>query len=413
MSAVEALPKTCAVAIVGGGTAGLSLAVALKKLGVQDILVLERAPEAGGVPRHCGHYPFGVREYKRLMKGPDYARRNLGETKAAGVRLFTGTTVTRLHPGGRLSLSTGAGRSELQARRVVLCTGVRESSRAQRFIGGQRPLGVMSTGALQEMVYLQGQRPFRRPVILGSELVSFSAIMTCRHLGIKPVAMIEERERITVRQFLRPYLALNGVALVLGAHDLRIVGERQVEAVRYVDSNGLPQEFKTDGVIVSGRFRPESALMRMGHLAVDQASGGPAIDQFGRCSDPAFFATGNLLRPVETSSWCWQEAVECAKRVAQDLERGDPVELASVPLSVAHPALKFVVPQRLVLTPREGGMKDMQIRLAEPVNGFLVATSGGQTLLKQRLNSRPERRILAPLPATGLSAPVTLSVEPL
>jgi len=42
-----------------------------------------------------------------------------------------------------------------------------------------------------------------------------------------------------------------------------------------------------------------------------------------------------------------------------------------------------------------------------------VATSGGKTLLKQRLNSRPERRILAPLPATGLSAPVTLSVEPL
>jgi len=414
MSGAKAVPETCDIAIVGGGTAGLSLATALKKLGVRDILVLEREPEAGGVPRHCGHYPFGLREYKRLMKGPDYARRNVEAAKAAGVRLFTGITVTALHPGGRLSLLGPAGKGTVQARRVVLCTGLRESSRAQRFIGGQRPLGVLSTGALQAMIYLQGLRPFRRPVILGSELVSFSAIMTCRHLGIKPVAMIEENERITVRQFMRPYPALKGVALVLGARDLRIMGERHVEAVRYIDSGGEPQEIVTDGVIVSGRFRPESALMRMGHLAVDQASGGPSVDQFGRCSDPAYFATGNLLRPVETSSWCWHEAAACAERVAQDLENNDLAEAPTVPLSAAHPAIKYVVPQRLAVSARQGGMDNMQLRLAEPVNGYLLATSGGKTLLKHRLRARPERRILAPLESllsAGLSAPVSLTIE--
>src|SRR3546814_11836007 len=63
---------------------------------------------------------------------------------------------------------------------LLLATGVRETSRAARLIGGARPLGVVTTGALQSLVYLAGRRPFERPVILGTELVSFSALLTCR-----------------------------------------------------------------------------------------------------------------------------------------------------------------------------------------------------------------------------------------
>ena len=58
------------VAIIGGGPAGLAAATALKSAGVKRVVVLEREAEAGGIPRHCGHPPFGVREFKRVMKGP-------------------------------------------------------------------------------------------------------------------------------------------------------------------------------------------------------------------------------------------------------------------------------------------------------------------------------------------------------
>ena len=68
---------------------------------------------------------------------------------------------------------------------------MRETSRAARLIGGEKPGGVMSTGALQGIVHLNRQRPFQRPVILGTELVAFSALLTCRHAGITPLAMVE------------------------------------------------------------------------------------------------------------------------------------------------------------------------------------------------------------------------------
>lgn len=400
-----ATKENVTVAVVGGGTAGLALASELMRLKVGKVVVLEREAEAGGVPRHCGHYPFGIREYARLMKGPDYAKRNREAAAALGVDIRTGTTVTKLHPGGELGLSASAGTTTLSADRVVLCTGVRESSRAERFIGGDRPNGIVSTGALQSMVYLEGIRPFRQPIILGSELVSFSAIQTCQHLGIRPVAMIEEMDRLIARRPLGLYLLVKSMPLYTGITNPRIIGRDRVEAVDFVDRTGQAKRIAADGVIVSGRFRPESALMRDGHLEVDPGTGGPVIDQFGRCSDPAYFAAGNLLRPAETSGFCRQEGIETARRVAHDLERGSTVDQGVVRIRTADPALRFVVPQRIDLSGAAGGMTHLYLGLNGPVRGTMAATAGAETLWKGRLNTQPVRRTQIPLDGIVRAAP--------
>lgn len=381
------------MAVVGGGTAGLALAAELKRSGVGKVIVLEREKTAGGIPRHCGHYPFGVREYGRLLKGPDYAQRNIETALKLGVEIRTRTTTTQLHPGGRLSLSTPQGLEEMQARRVVLCTGIRESSRPQRFIGGDRPQGVLSTGALQSMVYLNQVRPFLRPVIFGSELVSFSAIETCRHLGMKPVAMVEELDRIVTHKFIQPYLTIRGVPLHTGIREPWISGRKSVEALEFIDGSGDLQRIETDGIIISGRFRPEAALVRASHLDVDPGSGGPSIDQFGQCSDPSYYSAGNLLRPAETSGWCWREGVATAKRIAQDLSGPDAVAPESVKVTLSSPEIQFVLPQRLSLTGRPGGMDKMQIGLREPAQGVLKAFVGEKCIWSSSINSRPVRRI--------------------
>ncbi|MBF3016264.1 FAD-dependent oxidoreductase, partial [Pseudomonas aeruginosa] len=65
------------VAIVGSGPAGLAAAIELRRQGVARVCVLERDGEAGGIPRHCAHPPFGLREHGRLLTGPAYAQRNV------------------------------------------------------------------------------------------------------------------------------------------------------------------------------------------------------------------------------------------------------------------------------------------------------------------------------------------------
>lgn len=63
------------VLVVGAGPAGLSAAAMLRRLGVARVLVVDREAVPGGIPRHCAHPPYGLREFGRLMTGPGHARR--------------------------------------------------------------------------------------------------------------------------------------------------------------------------------------------------------------------------------------------------------------------------------------------------------------------------------------------------
>ena len=382
----------CDVAVIGAGPAGLSAAMELKRLGVDDVLVLEREPEAGGIPRHCGHPPFGLLEYRLPMTGPAYARRLVADARRAGVRIMPATTVTEILPQARLRLSRPDGPAELSAARVLVTTGVRESPRAARLVSGTRPLGVLNTGALQAMVYLKGLVPFRRPVVVGTELVSFSALWTCRRAGIRPVAMIEENARPTVRRPLHLAARLFGVPLHLATGISAILGQDRVEAVKLMDGRTLA----CDGVLFTGRFVPEATLARLGHLKLDAGTGGPQVDQFGRCSDPLFFAAGNVLRPVEHAGWCWNEGRIVARDIAASLA-GDvtPGGADDIMLHV-EPPLRYAMPQRL-RRGVTGGMKFVQLRVERPVSGTLRVRDGQRILHARRLRAIPEQRIVIPV----------------
>jgi len=384
------------VAIVGGGPAGIAAALALRGRGVGRVTILEREADAGGVPRHCGHPPFGMREFGRVLTGPAYARRLAEAARQAGVEIRTGLSVTALRPGARLDATTAAGLVEIAAGRVILATGARESSRAARLISGDRPVGVITTGTLQHEVHIEKMLPFRCPVIVGTELVSLSAVATCRKVGIRPVAVIEAADRPTARRPLDLFPRLLGIPMHYRTTIAEIRGRGRVEAVAIRLADGSMRELACDGVLLTGRFTPEAALVRPSHLVLDDGSGGPAIDQFGRCSDPAYFAAGNLLRPIETAGWSYREGARIGTMVADDLAGLlPPCEASTTIMRGAN--VKLAVPQRLVASGHTGSLASLQIRVEAATTGPLVARAGSQVLWRRPGRLLPERRILIPL----------------
>jgi len=393
------------VTIIGAGPAGLSAARALRTAGIDDVLVLERNPEAGGLPRFAGHLGFGMLDFHRLWTGPAYARRLV--EAAAGVEIRLNHAVTALHPGGEIEVNGPQGSARIASRVVLLATGIREKPRSARLIAGTRPWGVTSTGAFQEMVYRGGMLPFRHPVVVGTELVSFSNLMTARHAGIRPVAMIEAGDRITAR---RPgdwvARAVLGVAVRLRTRLLAIEGTERVSGVRVLH-DGVEETIPCDGVILSGDFVPETALLRAGHIAIDPGTGGPSIDEAWRCSDPAYLAAGNLLRPVEHAGAAALEGRAAAAAVLRAL-RGGAVAPAPAVAVQAGAGLRYVYPQRLA-----GGAGPVRLfaRAAAAHDGRLRVVAGGQTLLDRRQRILPERRLTIDLPEAARRPGQDLRVE--
>lgn len=57
------------IVIIGGGPAGLAAAVAARKAGIQDILILERDSTWRNF-KQCIHNDFGLHTFKEELTGP-------------------------------------------------------------------------------------------------------------------------------------------------------------------------------------------------------------------------------------------------------------------------------------------------------------------------------------------------------
>ena len=311
-----------AVMVVGAGPAGLSAAVELRRLGVGPVLVADRESEAGGVPRHSWHTGYGLRDLRRVLTGPAYARSLVSAALAAGAELRTGTTVTGWTSGPdgahAVTMTSPAGRQTVQAAAVLLATGCRERPRTARLVPGDRPAGVMTTGELQQRVYLGGERLAGRALVVGAEHVSFSAAMTLAHAGADVIALVTEYERQQSYAAFRFGAAVRWrVPVWTWSTVRRIAGRGRLEGVEVADARtGAARFVPCEVVVFTGDWIPDHELARLAGLAMDPGTRGPAVDTTLSTSLAAVFAAGNLVHAAETADVAALSGRHAARHIA-------------------------------------------------------------------------------------------------
>jgi hypothetical protein len=194
-----------------------------------------------------------------------------------------------------------------------------------------------------------------------------------------------------------------GIPIHIGAEILDIRGNGRVESVTLQLADRSLIEIACDGVLCTGRFVPEICVFANSELATDPGSGGPVIDQFGRCSDPYYFAAGNVLRPVETAGWSYDEGRRIASFVADDLAGGLPNETRTARIQRGG-NVKLVVPQRLALPAVKSGLGYLQLRFDAVATGDLTIETDGKDVWRRRIRAAPERRLLVKLADLSISS---------
>lgn len=338
------------VVIIGGGPAGLTAAAALAPH--VDTLVLEREAQTGGIPRHSDHPGYGMRDLRRFISGPAYARRLTAQALDAGAMLETEAMVTGWAGERLLEVTTPRGVRTVSADAVVLATGARERPRPARLIPGDRPDGVYTTGQLQNLVHMHHASVGTRAVVVGAELVSWSAVLTLREAGCATVAMVTRYPKAEAYAAFRlPGRALMDGPVLTRSRLVSIHGKDRVDGVTVEDlGTGARTTIDCDTVVFTGDWIPDHELARTGGLVMDAGTRGPVVDAALRTSAPGVFAAGNLLHPVDTADGAALDGRHVAAAVRTWLRQRD-APAAGVRIRTEAP-FRWVAPQ--LVSPSSG-----------------------------------------------------------
>ena len=338
------------IAIIGGGPAGMTACLELSKSPELKTAVFENEEVLGGIPRSA-HVLFGMRDRKRFYTGAAYARRLNKLVRKTQAEIHTKSTVLNLVPGNdgerhQVHVATPEGMNVYECRFLLLATGCYESSREKRLIPGSRPAGIFTTGTLQKMVNLQRLTPGKKAVVIGTEHVAFSSALTLKHAGMSIVGMVEEFD--TVQTYRLPAMAMRfwmGFPIFRNTTVKAVLGSKRVEGIELENkATGEIVTLNCDTIVVTGRCRPDSALIFDHPLLEDTITSGPIVDLHYETPIRNIFAAGNILRGASMHDLCALEGRLAAKRIIERMQAQHDRPKQMVRLKPESP-VRFVVPQ--------------------------------------------------------------------
>lgn len=377
--------------VIGGGPAGLAAAGSAWRAGLRRVLIVEREKELGGILNQCIHNGFGLHRFRSELTGPEYAGREIRALLQTGVEVMHDAMVLEITAGHEVHVSgKDTGYRILKAKSIVLAMGCRERPRGAIGIPGTRPAGILTAGAAQRYVNLEGYMPGRRVVILGSGDIGLIMARRMTLEGAKVLACAE----------IMPYsggLARNivqclddfAIPLYLSHTITEIRGRLRVEqaVVSRVDEARRPIPgteivFDCDTVLLSVGLVPENELSRQAGIELDAGTGGAVVYENTETSIPGIFACGNAAHVHDLADFVSAESERAGEAAARYvLGEESP---AKEPCLVLGGNVGYTVPQRI--RPRLAGkFTEIFFRVGRVYReSFVRVISGGAELARYR-----------------------------
>lgn len=366
------------IVIIGGGPAGLAAAVAAREAGIQDILILERNHQLGGILNQCIHNGFGLHTFKEELTGPEYAQRYIDKVLQEKIPTLVDTMVLDVQSHKVTYINREEGMVSISAKAVILAMGCRERPRGALNIPGYRPAGIYSAGTAQRLMNIEGCKVGSKVVILGSGDIGLimARRMTLEGANVQVVAELMPFSgglKRNIVQCLNDY----NIPLKLSHTVVDIEGKERVTGVTIaeVDSHrkpipGTEEHYDCDTLLLSVGLLPENELSRGAHVAICPVTSGPVVDDTLQTSQDGIFACGNVLHVHDLVDYVSEEATLAGKNAALYVLNGKQ-EKQEIPL-VAADGVRYTVPQTLDVR-HMADLVTVRFRVADVYKGRYVS----------------------------------------
>lgn len=341
--------------VIGGGPAGLASALSAYENGLKNILIIERDKELGGILNQCIHNGFGLHYFKEELTGPEYAGKFIKMLEDTAVQVMTDTMVLEITKEKQVHcVNSKDGYQILDAKAIVLAMGCRERTRGAISIPGTRPAGILTAGAAQRYVNIEGHMVGKKVVILGSGDIGLIMARRMTLEGAEVLACVELMPysgglQRNIVQCLNDF----NIPLYLSHTIIDIEGKNRVEGVTIAKVGadrkpiaGTEIHFDCDTVLLSVGLIPENELTKTADITIDPRTNGAVVFENMETSADGIFACGNVVHVHDLVDFVTAESQKAGKAAAEYVLNGEKGKNDFIALSNGN-GVGYTVPQKI------------------------------------------------------------------
>jgi NADPH-dependent 2,4-dienoyl-CoA reductase/sulfur reductase-like enzyme len=378
------------IVVIGGGPAGMAAAVAARQMGIENILLIERDRELGGILQQCIHNGFGLHHFKEDLTGPEFSERYIHKMQELGIPCKLDTMVLSITKKREVILINSAeGVVTVKAGAIILAMGCRERTRGAINMPGSRPAGIFTAGTAQRLINIEGYMVGKKIMMLGTGDIGLIMARRLTLEGSKVIAVLARKPypgglMRNVVQCLYDY----DIPLLLQHTIVEILGKDRVRGVLVArtDENSQPipgteELYECDTLILSVGLIPENELSLSAGVELDRRTGGPIVNESRETSVPGIFACGNVVHVHDLVDFVAEESEMAGRGAARFLQNS--VKSEAPPIALFPGAgLKYLVPQ-LVRPTNLADRLDLFLRVNRVYGPSYIEVKDGEEILKK------------------------------
>ena len=256
--------------VIGGGASGISAALAAKEEGIEDILILDREENLGGILNELIETGHGFME--EGVTGVEVAEDFKNRVREKQIEVKLSTLVLDVKRDKTVKYVSGSeGVREVRGESIIFATGARERPRGELNISSNKSAGIMSVGSARKLMVNTGYLPGKNVIIYSQDINSLYLAKMLIIEGARQVTIIEpskgQKDDYGYREDLRDF---QEIRMLYSTKIIQIKENGRIEGVRIKNAEGEEEFLPCDSLLLSVGLDPSRRLFKKFRRGMDE-----------------------------------------------------------------------------------------------------------------------------------------------